>query len=59
MPSASKGKKRGARKNNDHLTTEEVIKQVEGVSKYGVGRWTELKKQKFSPSVRTAVHLKV
>ncbi|KQJ96893.1 hypothetical protein BRADI_3g27663v3 [Brachypodium distachyon] len=58
MPSASKGKKRGPRKNNDHWTTEEVIKLVEGVSKYGVGRWTELKKQKFSSSVRTAVHLK-
>ncbi|KAG2548785.1 hypothetical protein PVAP13_9KG215600 [Panicum virgatum] len=29
-----------------------------GVSKFGVGRWTELKKKYFKTSIRTSVHLK-
>ncbi|CAK9165981.1 unnamed protein product, partial [Ilex paraguariensis] len=37
----------------------EVLKLVEGVSKYGVGRWTEIKRLLFSSSAhRTSVDLK-
>jgi len=41
-------------------TISEVEKLVEGVSKYGVGKWTEIKKLSFSPYThRTTVDLKV
>uniref|UniRef100_A0A0E0ISM0 Uncharacterized protein n=1 Tax=Oryza nivara TaxID=4536 RepID=A0A0E0ISM0_ORYNI len=46
------------RKNNDHWTIKEVTNLVQGVSKHGVGRWTELKRDFFSTSIRTSVHLK-
>lgn len=37
----------------------EVMKLIEGVSQYGVGRWTEIKRHLFSASAhRTAVDLK-
>ncbi|AEE29593.1 TRF-like 3 [Arabidopsis thaliana] len=40
-------------------TISEVEKLVEGVSKYGVGKWTEIKKLSFSPYThRTTVDLK-
>ncbi|XP_062200296.1 uncharacterized protein LOC133902981 [Phragmites australis] len=46
------------RKNNSRWTQKEVESLVNGVSEYGVGRWTEVKRTYFSPSVRTAVNLK-
>jgi hypothetical protein len=48
-----------ARKNNSHWTAKEVKLLVHGVSKFGVGRWSEMKKKYFKTSVRTAVNIKV
>jgi hypothetical protein len=59
MPSESKGGTRKCRKNNEHWTHGEVIKLVEGVEKYGVGRWTKVKTHYFSTSIRDPTHLKV
>uniref|UniRef100_A0A0D3HE53 Myb-like domain-containing protein n=1 Tax=Oryza barthii TaxID=65489 RepID=A0A0D3HE53_9ORYZ len=47
------------RKNNEHWTLKEITELVKGVSKHGVGSWTKLKRDFFSTSIRTAVHLKV
>nr|AAP53985.1 hypothetical protein LOC_Os10g30690 [Oryza sativa Japonica Group] len=47
------------RKNNEHWTFKEITELVKGVSKHGVGSWTKLKRDFFSTSIRTAVHLKV
>ncbi|XP_037458248.1 uncharacterized protein LOC119329332 isoform X2 [Triticum dicoccoides] len=58
LRSASEGQKHGCRRNNDHWTSEEVKELVDGVSVHGVGPWTKLKNERFSISVRTAVHLK-
>ncbi|EEC79332.1 hypothetical protein OsI_20187 [Oryza sativa Indica Group] len=46
------------RKNNEHWTLKEITELVKGVSKNGVGSWTKLKRDFFSTSIRTAVHLK-
>ncbi|XP_022948861.1 uncharacterized protein LOC111452393 isoform X2 [Cucurbita moschata] len=47
------------RKHHISWTLSEVMKLVEGVSKYGVGRWTEIKRLQFSSSShRTSVDLK-
>lgn len=46
------------RKNNEHWTFKEITELVKGVSKHGVGSWTKLKRDFFSTSIRTAVHLK-
>ncbi|CAL4925201.1 unnamed protein product [Urochloa decumbens] len=46
------------RRNNSHWTSKEVKLLVQGVSKFGVGRWSQLKKNYFKTSVRTAVNLK-
>ncbi|KAL5565747.1 hypothetical protein UlMin_028911 [Ulmus minor] len=47
------------RKRHISWTSEEVVKLVEGVSKCGVGRWTEIKRLLFSSaSHRTSVDLK-
>ncbi|XAR59995.1 hypothetical protein NMG60_11033210 [Bertholletia excelsa] len=52
-----KGKNR--RKHHIYWSISEVLKLVEGVSKYGVGRWTEIKKLQFrTSSNRTSVDLK-
>lgn len=41
-------------------TLSEVIKLVDGVSEYGVGRWTEIKRLLFSSSgYRTPIDLRV
>lgn len=48
------------RKHHISWTLSEVMKLVEGVSEYGVGRWTEIKRLQFaSSSHRTSVDLKV
>lgn len=48
------------RKHHRQWTHSEVAKLVDGVSQYGVGRWTEIKRLFFSTSsYRTAVDLKV
>ncbi|XP_004251409.2 uncharacterized protein [Solanum lycopersicum] len=39
------------RKHNKYWSTTEVLKLVEGVSKYGVGRWSDIKKMFFQSSV--------
>ena len=53
-----KGKSR--RKNHMYWSVSEVLKLVEGVSMYGVGRWTEIKRLLFHSSpIRTSVDLKV
>ncbi|CAL4933828.1 unnamed protein product [Urochloa decumbens] len=46
------------RRNNSRWTAKEVKLLVQGVSKFGVGRWSQLKKNYFKTSVRTAVNLK-
>ncbi|KAL6979360.1 hypothetical protein U1Q18_021025 [Sarracenia purpurea var. burkii] len=52
-----KGKCR--RKHHMYWSVSEVLKLVEGVSMYGVGRWTEIKKLLFHSSAnRTSVDLK-
>lgn len=48
------------RKHHRAWTLVEVIKLVEGVSKCGAGRWSEIKRLAFSSySYRTSVDLKV
>lgn len=59
MPLASGGSKCRGRKNNPRWAHEEVKILVNGIKKYGVGRWTEVKRDYFSPSDRTAVNIKV
>ncbi|XP_057955488.1 uncharacterized protein LOC131149236 isoform X2 [Malania oleifera] len=53
-------KKDGRRRKHHRLwTLSEVMKLIEGVSQYGVGRWTEIKRLLFSSSAhRTSVDLK-
>ncbi|CAH2037159.1 unnamed protein product [Thlaspi arvense] len=47
------------RKHHRAWTVSEVIKLVEGVSKYGVGKWSEIKRLSFSSfAYRTSVDLK-
>jgi hypothetical protein len=48
-----------SRKNNSRWTAKEVEILVQGVSKFGVGRWVMLKRQFFKTSIRTSVNLKV
>jgi hypothetical protein len=48
-----------SRKNNDHWKEDEMIELVDGVSRKGIGRWSKVKGDYFSTSIRTAVHLKV
>ncbi|KAL6641003.1 hypothetical protein ACP70R_019184 [Stipagrostis hirtigluma subsp. patula] len=46
------------RKCNKHWTEEEVELLVNGITEYGVGHWTEVRRKYFPKSVRTAVNLK-
>ncbi|XVF25200.1 hypothetical protein REPUB_Repub13aG0192800 [Reevesia pubescens] len=56
MPTAKGGTRR---KHHRAWTLSEVMKLVEGVSKYGAGRWSEIKRLAFaSYSYRTSVDLK-
>ncbi|XP_026663255.2 uncharacterized protein LOC103714543 isoform X2 [Phoenix dactylifera] len=57
---ATRNEKSGIRRKHHRLwTLSEVMKLVEGVSRYGVGRWTEIKRLLFSSSAyRTSVDLK-
>ena len=53
-------KGRSRRKHHMLWTLSEVMKLIEGISRYGVGRWTEIKRVLFSTSThRTSVDLKV
>lgn len=48
------------RKHHRPWTLSEVVKLVEGVARYGAGRWSEIKRVSFaSYSYRTSVDLKV
>lgn len=48
------------RKHHRAWTLSEVMKLVDGVSRYGAGRWSEIKRLAFaSYSYRTSVDLKV
>ncbi|KAK9168733.1 hypothetical protein Syun_000873 [Stephania yunnanensis] len=50
---------RSRRKHHRLWTLSEVMKLIDGVSQYGVGRWTEIKRLLFSSSAyRTSVDLK-
>ncbi|KAK9158473.1 hypothetical protein Scep_005047 [Stephania cephalantha] len=50
---------RSRRKHHRLWTLSEVVKLIDGVSQYGVGRWTEIKRLLFSSSAyRTSVDLK-
>lgn len=54
------GEDGGRRKHHILWTVSEVKKLIDGVSQYGVGRWSHIKKDLFSSSPhRTAVDLKV
>ncbi|KAK3153825.1 hypothetical protein QOZ80_2BG0181790 [Eleusine coracana subsp. coracana] len=46
------------RKNNPHWKEQEASMLLDGLSKYGVGRWTKIKAAYFGTSIRTAAHLK-
>ncbi|XP_043704917.1 uncharacterized protein LOC122654747 [Telopea speciosissima] len=53
------GKGEMRRKHHRLWTLSEVMKLIDGVSRYGVGRWTEIKRLLFSASAyRTSVDLK-
>lgn len=57
VPTANGGMRR---KHHRPWTLSEVVKLVEGVAKYGAGRWSEIKRLAFaSYSYRTSVDLKV
>ncbi|KAG6415832.1 hypothetical protein SASPL_123251 [Salvia splendens] len=57
VPTANGGMRR---KHHRPWTLGEVVKLVDGVSKYGAGRWSEIKRLAFSSySYRTSVDLKV
>lgn len=57
VPTAKGGMRR---KHHRPWTLSEVVKLVEGVSRYGAGRWSEIKRIAFSTcSHRTPVDLKV
>uniref|UniRef100_A0A5B6ZII2 Uncharacterized protein n=1 Tax=Davidia involucrata TaxID=16924 RepID=A0A5B6ZII2_DAVIN len=57
MPTAKGGMRR---KHHRPWTSCEVVKLVEGVARYGAGRWSEIKQLSFaSYSYRTSVDLKV
>lgn len=57
VPTAKGGRRR---KHHRAWTLSEVMKLVEGVSKCGPGRWSEIKRLAFaSYSYRTSVDLKV
>lgn len=57
MPTPKGGMRR---KHHRPWTLNEVIKLVEGVSRYGVGRWSEIKRLAFANCpYRTSVDLKV
>ena len=58
-PLESGGKKFQTRRNNKHWTPPEVNKLVKGVSEYGVGNWTMVKKSYFKRSFRKPPQLKV
>lgn len=53
------GGEKCTRRNNEHWTEEEMTKLVNGVSKEGMGKWSIVKKNYFSASIRTSMHLKV
>lgn len=56
---SKKQKGKGWRKRHTLWSLPEVLKLVEGVSEYGVGKWTEIKKLLFpSYAHRTSVDLK-
>ncbi|RLN40200.1 hypothetical protein C2845_PM01G41570 [Panicum miliaceum] len=57
-PLESGGKKFRTRKNSKHWTPPEVNKLVKGVSEYGVGNWTMVKKSYFKRSFRKPSQLK-
>lgn len=56
-----RNEKSGIRRKHHRLwTLPEVMKLIEGVSHYGVGRWTDIKRLLFATSAfRTSVDLKV
>lgn len=57
VPTANGGMRR---KHHRPWTLSEVVKLVEGVARYGAGRWSEIKRVSFaSYSYRTSVDLKV
>lgn len=59
QPTRRSEKGRPHRKHHKLWTLSEVMKLIDGVSKYGVGKWTEIKKLLFpSSAYRTSVDLK-
>ncbi|KAJ0970346.1 hypothetical protein J5N97_023223 [Dioscorea zingiberensis] len=55
-----KAKIRSKRKNHRQWTLDEITQLIDGVSQYGVGKWTYIKRFSFSTSsYRTSVDLKV
>lgn len=58
-PSTCRGTTFGGKKNIKRWTSREAEKLVEGISIFGVGNWTEVKRAYFKTSFRKPVHLKV
>ncbi|CAN8284955.1 unnamed protein product [Cochlearia groenlandica] len=55
----SKRRRRDRRKHQRIWTIEEVVKLVNGISDFGVGKWTDIKNLHFgSPSHRTAIDIR-
>jgi hypothetical protein len=55
-----RSKKHDRRKHQRMWTPSEVIKLVDGISEYGVGRWTDIKRLLFATSAyRTPIDLRV
>ncbi|KAG8072615.1 hypothetical protein GUJ93_ZPchr0006g44555 [Zizania palustris] len=48
----------GKRKHHQAWTLSEVLKLVDGVARYGAGKWSEIRRVAFSYSYRTSVDLK-
>ncbi|KAL5211517.1 hypothetical protein ABZP36_022364 [Zizania latifolia] len=51
-------KQGGKRKHHQAWTLSEVLKLVDGVARYGAGKWSEIRRLAFSYSYRTSVDLK-
>lgn len=54
-----KSKRNDRRKNCKPWTLDEVVALVDGMSKFGIGQWTAVKKAFFSSSRRTATDIRV
>lgn len=55
----SKKKRHDRRKHSQPWTLDEVVALVDGMSQFGIGQWTAVKRSYFSSSHRTATDVRV